>query len=91
MLIKNLGPIKELEIHLNKQNILLGKNNTGKTYVSYLIYGLYKKIDSLKNEIFKDFIQKRSLDNKSALSFKVNKEDLINFYKVEYIAYLQLL
>ncbi|WP_338813127.1 AAA family ATPase [Bernardetia sp. Wsw4-3y2] len=39
--IKNLGALKEAEIDLNKDLILLcGHNNTGKTYVAYLIYDI---------------------------------------------------
>ncbi len=57
--IKNLGALKEAEIDLNKDLILLcGHNNTGKTYVAYLIYNilhlslgskLYKSIENLFN------------------------------------------
>ena len=37
----NLGPIKHGQIELGKLTIFSGKNNTGKTYVNYLIYGFY--------------------------------------------------
>ena len=36
---KNLGPIKNAEIELNDLTIVAGKNNSGKTYISYAIYG----------------------------------------------------
>ncbi len=36
---KNLGYIDEGEIQLNKLTIICGKNNTGKTYLTYAIYG----------------------------------------------------
>ena len=36
---KNLGPIKNAEIELNDLTIIAGKNNSGKTYISYAIYG----------------------------------------------------
>lgn len=35
----NLGPINHGEIELGKLTVFCGKNNTGKTYVSYLVYG----------------------------------------------------
>lgn len=45
--IKNLGPIKDLEIDTSKSlTIMCGPNNTGKTYVSYLIYTIYSGIIS---------------------------------------------
>lgn len=41
--IQNLGTIEEGTIDLSKELIIFaGQNNTGKSYVSYLIYGLYK-------------------------------------------------
>jgi len=41
--IKNLGIIKNAEIDLSKDLIVFtGYNNTGKTYLNYLLYGLYK-------------------------------------------------
>lgn len=38
MNIEKLGPIKEAEIKLNKLNLFVGKNGTGKTVASYAIY-----------------------------------------------------
>ena len=38
--VNNLGQLKEAEVDLNKDLILLtGQNNTGKTYLAYAIYG----------------------------------------------------
>ena len=37
--ISNLGPIREAEIALNDLTIIAGKNNSGKTYISYALYG----------------------------------------------------
>lgn len=40
--VKNLGPIESAEIDLNSPFIVLsGQNNTGKTYLTTLIYSLY--------------------------------------------------
>ncbi|MGK7955861.1 MAG: AAA family ATPase [Crocosphaera sp.] len=40
--ISNLGYIKQAEIELGDLTIICGKNNTGKTYVNYAIYGFLK-------------------------------------------------
>jgi hypothetical protein len=37
----SLGPLDEAEVDLAKLTIICGKNNTGKTYVSYTIYGFF--------------------------------------------------
>jgi predicted ATPase len=38
MRIQNLGPIKDISVDLNKLNIFIGKNGTGKTITAYAIY-----------------------------------------------------
>jgi len=42
--IRNLGPVREAELELGDLTILCGKNNTGKTYVTYSVYGLLHHI-----------------------------------------------
>lgn len=39
---KNLGPIHEAELELGNLTIIAGRNNTGKTYVAYTLYGFLK-------------------------------------------------
>ena len=39
---KNLGPINEAELELGDLTIIAGRNNTGKTYVAYTLYGFLK-------------------------------------------------
>ena len=36
---KKLGPIKEADLELGDLTIIAGRNNTGKTYVAYTLYG----------------------------------------------------
>ena len=36
---KNIGPIKKAELELGDLTIIAGKNNTGKTYLVYTLYG----------------------------------------------------
>jgi hypothetical protein len=37
--LKNIGAIKDAKIELGKFTLISGKNNTGKTYVNYSLYG----------------------------------------------------
>ncbi len=48
-LFKNLGPIKEAELELGDLTIIAGRNNTGKTYVAYALYGFLQKWSSTIN------------------------------------------
>ena len=40
---KNLGPIKHAELELGDLTIVAGRNNTGKTYLAYALYGFLKR------------------------------------------------
>lgn len=40
--LNNLGPLKDATIELGDLTIICGKNNTGKTYISYSVYGFLK-------------------------------------------------
>lgn len=42
--INNIGNIKKADIELKKLNIICGKNNTGKTYLAYTIYGIMQML-----------------------------------------------
>jgi hypothetical protein len=54
--IKDIGKIKEAEIDLDKNlSVFFGKNNTGKTFVSYCIFAAY-------NQNFEYFNKKELLD-----------------------------
>ncbi len=39
---KNIGPIKDAELDLGDITLIAGRNNTGKTYIVYTLYGFLK-------------------------------------------------
>jgi predicted ATPase len=51
--LKNIGTVKHAEIDLDKNLLIFcGPNNSGKTYVAYTLYGVYKTVpDNLNNTI----------------------------------------
>ncbi|WP_455036041.1 AAA family ATPase [Leptotrichia massiliensis] len=92
---KNLGPIESGEIDFNDLkgiNLIIGKNNTGKTYLSYLIYSYFKFIDKFnitsfaflnnivlneKNIIDYDWFQK---NYEEEIKIKLRKELITTFH-----------
>jgi len=48
--LKNIGPIESSSFKLGDLTILCGKNNTGKTYVTYSLFGLLKHLRSSLSE-----------------------------------------
>lgn len=61
--LKNIGPISYSEFELGKLTVVSGKNNTGKTYVTYLLYCL---LDFWTNE----FVIQVSDDVKTSITSK---------------------
>ncbi len=45
--LRNLGPIREGEIQLHPLTVLIGKNNTGKTYAAQAVYSVFKAVDQV--------------------------------------------
>ena len=39
---RNLGPVRDAELELGDLTLLVGRNNTGKTYIAYTLYGFLK-------------------------------------------------
>lgn len=72
--IDNLGKITHSELELNKLTILVGDNNSGKTYITYSTYGL------LKN--WSDFINYSSF---KSLEVRLKSEGQITLNKAELI------
>jgi hypothetical protein len=40
---KNIGPVKDAELQLGALTVIAGRNNTGKTYLAYTLYGFLKQ------------------------------------------------
>ena len=93
-IFKNLGPIKNAEIELNDLTIIAGKNNSGKTYISYAIYGflniLYHYDIAAGDDIDIKNIVSNLLQNGTATismtdaQFKVLKENMIKELSSKY-------
>ena len=42
---RNIGPVKDAELELGDLTVIAGRNNTGKTYMVYTLYGFLKMWD----------------------------------------------
>ena len=41
---RKIGPVKDAALELGDLTIIAGRNNTGKTYLTYALYGFLKMI-----------------------------------------------
>ena len=73
----HIGPITEAELELGDLTIIAGRNNTGKTYMVYALYGFLK---SLKGLYVADLLQNSGLNNmKELISTQIG--DIVEMHK----------
>lgn len=78
LLVEKLGPVKKCEINLGQETILLGKNNSGKTYISYLLYGMYKRIDKEKTKFLGKYLSDL-IKERDSLTIRVDKKEISKY------------
>lgn len=78
MKIHNLGVVSEIELQFKNLLIFTGGNNTGKTHVSYLLYGI---LSSLADKQFFTFFKSKKI--KEIFSDISNVNNTINIKKSE--------
>lgn len=77
--VKNFGKIKEAKIDINSFTVFVGNNNSGKTYMMQLVYGILehlKMIEQFESDFLADLDGKIVLDDK--MYQQLNKD--INLY-----------
>ena len=79
---RNLGPIKDAELELGDLTIIVGRNNTGKTYISYATYGLISAWSGVCRMAAKEGVIKNPFAKYASLapiSFEITQEGLNEF------------
>lgn len=64
--VENFGKIKSASVELNGYSIFVGDNNSGKTYLMQLIYGVVESLRTIQNfesTLFTDYPFKIDADN----------------------------
>ncbi|MBL8151290.1 MAG: AAA family ATPase, partial [Blastocatellia bacterium] len=75
---RNLGPIEETELDLHPLTIIIGPNNSAKTYIAYSLYGILKHLRTN----YDSYSEIKSLLHKeSDTTFSVKKDELIEKLK----------
>ncbi|PCG20758.1 AAA family ATPase [Brachyspira sp. G79] len=77
--VKNFAKIKEAKIELSPFTLFIGDNNSGKSYLMTLVYGLMRYIEKIINIIFEDEKNIEELDEykklKSIIENYINNLD----------------
>lgn len=89
MRIKHLGAVNLSDLELNKLLVFTGNNNSGKTYTSYLLYGLLSAL--IENNFFKVIeksVIKEFLKNNEKRELRIEKEKVEAEYVNQAINFL---
>lgn len=74
--VKNFGKIESAEVNINGFSVFVGNNNSGKTYLMQLIYGIRHNFEQYVYEKKEDFIavlEGIKRDNKIIVDFEIIK------------------
>lgn len=82
---KNFGCIDEGSIELNDFTLFCGKNNSGKTYAMYSIYGLLSQKFNISFDFVKPIVDKLKLDG----SYCLDIVEIIAEHKVDMIRHIE--
>lgn len=69
--IQNLGTIERTSLNLRPLTIIIGPNNTNKTYISYSVYGLWDYLRESHVNLFDEF--EATAEYGDIYSFKINR------------------
>ena len=77
--LQNLGPIKEATINLDKKLIVLcGPNNTGKTYLSYILYAFTRMRMYGREELSANLVD--AFFDKKIIEYELNFDKLFDLH-----------
>lgn len=80
--LRNLGPIADAELELGKLTIIVGRNNTGKTYISYATYGLIRDWYSMCQMAVRERVISNPYKKYASfapISFEITQKELNSF------------
>lgn len=84
---KNLGSIKEAQIEMGKLTVICGKNNTGKTYLTYAVYGFFNQFiySFFKTDEGKNYMNNLYLKLLEDKFVDFNIDEVVNILKIHYV------
>jgi predicted ATPase len=76
----NLGTIKKTTLDLRPLTVIIGPNNSNKTYIAYSIYGLWKIMEEFSpfNSEMSPFVKFFAKNGETEFSISLNNEEFIN-------------
>ncbi|MBK8816384.1 MAG: AAA family ATPase [Methylococcaceae bacterium] len=82
---EHLGGIEKGSIQLNDFTLFCGKNNSGKTYVMYSLYGLLEKDFDIRFNFVKKIIEKLKLEG----TYRLDVREVFNSNQIEMVKHIE--
>ena len=81
---KNIGPVQDAELELGDLTVIAGRNNTGKTYLVYTLYGFLKTWENcLEPELARNRTSNRPRPNARYPVFETIREQVTDKGQIE--------
>ena len=80
----NVGPVDEAKLELGDLTVIAGRNNTGKTYLVYTLYGFLKEFRNLKRAIINSPALDAHLLETTSLTVSEIEEKLLEKDRLEW-------
>ncbi len=86
LVVENLGPIEHADVELKPLTVLIGKNNTGKTYLAQAIYATHKAVkpygllDALDDDEIELLLRAAQTASEYPFKFPSELEDKANYW-----------
>lgn len=80
----NVGPVDEAKLELGDLTVIAGRNNTGKTYLVYTLYGFLKEFHNLKSAIINSPALDAHLLETTSLTVSEIEEKLLEKGRLEW-------
>ena len=90
---KNLGPIEKGELELKNFNLVCGLNNSGKTYLAYLLFGVLSQRWGLRKDFFDletlGEFEEEEQEWEESRSIRISEEKILKLFR-EFISSIDI-
>ena len=82
---RDLGPVRDAHLRLGDLTIITGRNNTGKTYIVYTLYGFIRHFFELADEVMEEWSKGGQFSNRIHCPIETIAEELLSKGRYETI------
>ena len=81
---KNLGPVRDAVLKLGNLTIITGRNNSGKTYLAYTLYGFLRNLPELADDVMREWSKNGQFSSEIPLPIETISKGLLSTGKFDW-------